>query len=335
MRAQLQRLADVSELPNVTIRVVPLEGNHVLAVESFSILQFCKAREPTLHDVVSIEHLHNELYVSGDTDTYQCRLAFDHLAEKSLTPEESRNLIPTVASHVRDSDRGGPRRGDRISLVKERPETDLDSGMPAPLVGGQICALFAVDIAGFTRPDRDDDIRMFMREELYRILERAFGGSGIAWTACSREDRGDGVLVVVPPGIAANGIIDPMPERLRSLIRRHNHVSSDAAEMQLRAAVHIGPVDHDGHGFVGTDVDFLFRILDAQPLRARARHLRRRLGSDRLRVRLQQHRVAPPQPWSARLSSGRSESVSSRPGPGHGFTSPAHRRHERNGGSGS
>jgi class 3 adenylate cyclase len=127
--------------------------------------------------------------------------------------------------------------------------------------------LFAVDIAEFTRPDRDDDVRMFMREELYRILERAFDGSGTPWAACFREDRGDGVLVVVPPSIAATGIIDPLPERLRSLIRRHNHVSSAAAQIQLRVAAHLGPVDHDGNGFVGTDVDFLFRMLDARPLK--------------------------------------------------------------------
>jgi hypothetical protein len=136
-----------------------------------------------------------------------------------------------------------------------------------PPLDGQVCTLIAVDIADFTRPDRDDDVRMFMREELYRILERAFDGSGISWTRCFLEDRGDGVLVVVPPGIAATGIIDPLPERLRGLIRRHNHVSCSAAHFQLRMAGHLGPVDHDGHGFVGTDVDFLFRMLDARPLK--------------------------------------------------------------------
>jgi hypothetical protein len=155
----------------------------------------------------------------------------------------------------------------RTDLARGRPAADTASKALARQVGGQMCALFAVDIAGFTRPDRDDDIRMFLREELYRILEQAFDRSGIPWSSCFHEDRGDGVLVVFPPIIAANGIIDPLPERLRGLIRRHNHVSRDTAQMQLRAAVHVGPVDHDGHGFVGTDVDFLFRMLDARPLR--------------------------------------------------------------------
>jgi hypothetical protein len=130
-----------------------------------------------------------------------------------------------------------------------------------------VCSLVAVDIAGFTRPDRDDDIRRYLHEELYRILGKAFDGSGIPWADCCHEDRGDGVLIIIPPGIACKGIIDPLPERLRSLIRLHNHVCRAAAGLQLRVAAHIGPVDHDGHGFIGSDIDFLFRILDARPLK--------------------------------------------------------------------
>lgn len=127
--------------------------------------------------------------------------------------------------------------------------------------------MFAVDIAGFTEPYRDDDIRLYLHEELYELLERAFDGSGIPWARCFHEDRGDGALIVVPPDVASKGIIDPLPERLRSLIRRHNHVSCQAAGIQLRAAAHIGPVEHDGHGFVGTDINLLFRMLEARPLR--------------------------------------------------------------------
>jgi transcriptional regulator with XRE-family HTH domain len=93
MHAQLQRLAATSELQNVTIQVLPLHGNHGLGVDSFAILQFGDSDETSLHDVVSIDHLSNELYVEGDTDTHQFRLAFKHLAEEALTPTESRDLI--------------------------------------------------------------------------------------------------------------------------------------------------------------------------------------------------------------------------------------------------
>jgi class 3 adenylate cyclase len=137
----------------------------------------------------------------------------------------------------------------------------------APPADGQLCTVFAVDIAGFTRPERDDEIRLYLHKELYELLQQAFDGSGIPWARCFHEDRGDGVLVVVPPDLAAKGIIDPLPELLRSLIRRHNHVSCQAAGIQLRAAVHIGPVEHDGHGFVGSDINLLCRMLEARPLK--------------------------------------------------------------------
>jgi hypothetical protein len=138
---------------------------------------------------------------------------------------------------------------------------------PASPVDGQLCAVFAVDIVGFTRPDRDDDIRRYLHEKLYDYLQKAFEESGLPWDGCFAEDRGDGALIVIPPGISFKGLIHPLPERLRSLVRRHNHVSRESAGIQLRTAVHVGPVDHDGHGFVGTDVNFTFRMLDARPLK--------------------------------------------------------------------
>jgi hypothetical protein len=128
---------------------------------------------------------------------------------------------------------------------------------------GQVCGLFAVDIAGFGEPCRDDDVRLYVHRSLYDMLEVAFDGSGVPWADCVHEDRGDGALVVVPPAIPAAGLIHPIPDKLLVLVRRHNRVSCDAARIQLRVAVHIGPVHHDGHGFVGHDVNFLYRMLDA------------------------------------------------------------------------
>ncbi len=137
-------------------------------------------------------------------------------------------------------------------------------GIPAD---GQVCGLFAVDIAGFTGPERDDDIRRYVHKSLYDILEAAFDGSGIPWRRCSREDRGDGALIVVPADVAPTPLIHPIPERLRAQIRRHNYVVREPARIQLRAAAHIGPVHHDGNGFVGDDLNLLFRMLQARRLK--------------------------------------------------------------------
>jgi transcriptional regulator with XRE-family HTH domain len=100
MHAQLQHLAQSSQLPNVTLQVLPLDGPKSLALESFVILHFGKAHETQLHDVVSTESLRQYLYVEGETDTYEFRLAFEHLAQESLGPEESREFILRTARQL-------------------------------------------------------------------------------------------------------------------------------------------------------------------------------------------------------------------------------------------
>lgn len=132
---------------------------------------------------------------------------------------------------------------------------------------GQVCTILALDIDGFTRPDRDEAIRIHLHEAFYDILTKAFEGSGLPWNLCHHEDRGDGALVILPPDVPAAPVIDPFPERLRGLIRQHNRMMCDAAQIQLRAAAHIGPVYWDAYGVIGDDLNMLFRILDAAPLR--------------------------------------------------------------------
>jgi hypothetical protein len=142
-------------------------------------------------------------------------------------------------------------------------DTEVTTTAPS----GHVCVMLAFDIVGFTRPDRDEEVRIHLHKVLYEILREAFQTSGLPWDRCHHEDRGDGALVILPPGIFAHGIINPFPERLRSLIRRHNRMSCPAAQIQIRAAAHLGPVYRDDHGLVGDDINLLFRMLNAKPLR--------------------------------------------------------------------
>jgi hypothetical protein len=58
-------------------------------------------------------------------------------------------------------------------------------GQPAvQAASGQVCAMFACDIADFTRPDRDDEIQLHLRRALYDMLRDAFSGSGMPWEHC-------------------------------------------------------------------------------------------------------------------------------------------------------
>jgi hypothetical protein len=183
------------------------------------------------------------------------------IAVRSAWAAERGAVTPNPAL-TRDPITAWPSCADRSSL-----EAAVGNGSPSVSPDGQLCGLFAVDIAGFNGLRRDDDIQSYVHESLYTMLRAAFGKSGVPWFTCAHEDRGDGVLIIVPPVIPVAGLVDPIPERLRNLVRRHNRVSCEAARIQLRVAAHIGPVHNDGHGFVGRDVNLLFRLLDARSLK--------------------------------------------------------------------
>jgi class 3 adenylate cyclase len=180
-----------------------------------------------------------------------------------LTPQQPDPLVGIVAAMRAAA------RAERLDDGDGRHHTARLSVARAPQfpADGQMCAVLAVDIVGFTRADRDDDIRRYLHERLYAYLQQAFDRSGAPWAECFCEDRGVGALIVMPPEIPLKGLIGCFPDKLRGLVRLHNHVSAVAADMQLRVAAHIGPVEHDGYGFVGTDVNFAFRMLDARPLK--------------------------------------------------------------------
>jgi hypothetical protein len=96
MRAQLAHLADTAELPNVNLRVLPLNHNTGLHGGSFSIVSFrsSEALEAgMLGDVVSTESLNTEFYVQGENDTYLYRLFFQALSKAALSPAESRHFV--------------------------------------------------------------------------------------------------------------------------------------------------------------------------------------------------------------------------------------------------
>ncbi|OUC98530.1 transcriptional regulator [Streptosporangium minutum] len=91
MCSQLQRLLDITDLPNVTVQVLPFAaGAHSGTSGAFQIMEFPEPADP---DVVFLENLTDSLYVERDADVYRYTVAFDHLRAKALDPDDSRRLI--------------------------------------------------------------------------------------------------------------------------------------------------------------------------------------------------------------------------------------------------
>jgi hypothetical protein len=102
---------------------------------------------------------------------------------------------------------------------------------------------------------------------MYAILERSFERSGIPWDNCYREDRGDGVLIIIPPETPTSLLVDPLSRRLVAALAAHNGQATEALRMQLRVALHVGPVVSDPEGVSGESIILAARILEAPTLK--------------------------------------------------------------------
>jgi tetratricopeptide (TPR) repeat protein len=128
-------------------------------------------------------------------------------------------------------------------------------------------AIVAVDVEGFS--SRTDLHQSAVRRNLYESLEQGFNEAGIPWDACdTSQDRGDGVLVLVPPDVAHIFLVDQLPHRLAAALRRNNAIYAAEAQIRLRMAVHVGRIDFDARGITGHTVNFVCRMLDAPVLKA-------------------------------------------------------------------
>ncbi len=133
------------------------------------------------------------------------------------------------------------------------------------------CSIFVTDVAGFGTAAQSDDDRQAVRSAMYDILRSSFDESGVPWTTCYREDRGDGAVIVVPPTIATARVVDPLLSVLAAKLRRYNRRGSHVVRIQLRAALHVGRVGQDAEGLTGQGLRLAARILDAPVLMEKLR----------------------------------------------------------------
>jgi len=98
MRAQLDRLAAMARLPQVTIQVIPFGGGgHAAAGGSFALLRFA---EPELPDIVYIEQLTSALYLDDRQDIDHYREVMNDLSTEALTPDGTTQFIAEITREI-------------------------------------------------------------------------------------------------------------------------------------------------------------------------------------------------------------------------------------------
>jgi hypothetical protein len=125
----------------------------------------------------------------------------------------------------------------------------------------------ALDIVGFGKCDLDAQTRL--RERLYSAVKVIRHGLGnlIPYAVL---DRGDGVVVLFPEMTDAARLLGEALPGLASKVDGGNR-SSAGDKMILRCVVHKGKARRDRWGWVGNDVNVVFRLLDSRTLKLRLR----------------------------------------------------------------
>jgi transcriptional regulator with XRE-family HTH domain len=91
MRAQLDHLLQLTELPNVTLQIVPFHvGPHAAAGGPFTILRFS---EPDVPDVVYLEQLNSAVYLDQPDDVLDYMTVMNHLVVQAETGSASRAIL--------------------------------------------------------------------------------------------------------------------------------------------------------------------------------------------------------------------------------------------------
>jgi transcriptional regulator with XRE-family HTH domain len=93
LRSQLERLLEVSVLPNVTIQIVSFDaGAHPGMIGSFTLVRFPISDDP---DIVYIEGVTGDIFAEAE-DALSYQEVFDHLRAAALSPTASRQKIEAV-----------------------------------------------------------------------------------------------------------------------------------------------------------------------------------------------------------------------------------------------
>ncbi|HEX5401321.1 MAG TPA: hypothetical protein VFX16_03360, partial [Pseudonocardiaceae bacterium] len=61
-----------------------------------------------------------------------------------------------------------------------------------------------------------------VRHGMYTAMHDAFATAGVPWAACYSEDRGDGILALVPADVPKVLFVDYLPDALARSLARHN-----------------------------------------------------------------------------------------------------------------
>lgn len=110
--------------------------------------------------------------------------------------------------------------------------------------------------------------QLLLRAVVHDVVRAAFTAAEIN-TRGNPEDRGDGVLLVLPADVSKQKIVGRWVDGLYQALKVRN--SPLRERIRVRIGIHAGEVHHDNHGVAGTDVNIACRLASCEPARGTLR----------------------------------------------------------------
>jgi hypothetical protein len=111
---------------------------------------------------------------------------------------------------------------------------------------------------------RADPGQRLLRRVVHDAVRSAFAAAQISPDgARAPEDRGDGVLLVLPAEVPKARVVGRWVAELRESLRVSNAVLRDP--VRVRVGIHGGELHHDAYGVAGVDVNLACRLANCDP----------------------------------------------------------------------
>lgn len=126
--------------------------------------------------------------------------------------------------------------------------------------------LFAADIQ--SSAGRGNLAQQTIRAALFTATRDAMDAAGVQLDDCHFEDTGDGLRIALPGGVPKAVMIHPFALELALRLMRYNELAAPKARIALRCALHAGDIFVTDGRLEGGSLEFLARLLEAEPSRA-------------------------------------------------------------------
>jgi len=122
-----------------------------------------------------------------------------------------------------------------------------------------------LDIEDFSL--RPENAQATLHEELYEVVGFALGRAGLGLADCPVQDRGDGMLILVPVGASPTRLLRELQRGLEDALLAHRAKYNEDHRMRLRVGLNQGLVIRMGERWTGTAINDLARLVDAGPVK--------------------------------------------------------------------